>query len=74
MSMSTTSAAAKEQPWRAFWPPKAENYSEQQIQDMPWLGWKFDPSKAEEKPWREWVLKNQSGIARRGSTTHLTEF
>ncbi|KAF2809092.1 uncharacterized protein BDZ99DRAFT_463905 [Mytilinidion resinicola] len=73
-AMSTTAVRnIKIQPWRQFWPPKAENFSEVQLQKMPWLAWKSDENNLKDAPWREWVLMNQSGIARRGSTTHFLE-
>ncbi|EUC45996.1 hypothetical protein COCMIDRAFT_4841 [Bipolaris oryzae ATCC 44560] len=59
-------APEKAQPWRAFWPPKAEDYTAAEKAEMPWLTWKYDPTKPTDRPWREWMLENQKTVARRG--------
>ncbi|OIW32923.1 hypothetical protein CONLIGDRAFT_627856 [Coniochaeta ligniaria NRRL 30616] len=55
------------QPWKTFWPLKAESYSQEQRADMPWLTWKPNPQQPDEKPWRQWRLENQSCVTRRGA-------
>jgi len=56
------------QPWREFWPPKKENYSAEEQKKMPWLTWKPDPAKPDDKPWRQWMLAEQNTVVRRGSS------
>ena len=56
------------QPWKAFWPLKAENFTAEQRAAMPWLTWKPDPQRPDEKPWRQWRLENQSCVTRRGAS------
>ncbi|CAN9141961.1 hypothetical protein AA0116_g8471 [Alternaria tenuissima] len=63
---AASQAQAKSQPWRAFWPPRAEQFSEAEKKKMPWLTWKYDPTKPTDRPWREWMLENQKTVARRG--------
>ncbi|KAI1385931.1 uncharacterized protein F4822DRAFT_414492 [Hypoxylon trugodes] len=58
----------KSQPWRAFWPLKKDDYTTEQQQNMPWLTWKPDPNNPENKPWRKWMLAEQSTVVRRGSS------
>lgn len=74
MSTSAVRGFSKNQPWRQFWPPKAEDFTKVQIQKAPWLAYKVDGSISNAKPWREWVLQNQSGVAKRGSTTHFEDW
>jgi hypothetical protein len=45
---------------------KIENYTATEREKMPWLTWKFDPKNPTDKPWREWMLANQSTVVRRG--------
>jgi len=56
----------KAQPWKAFWPPKADMYTEAERANMPWLTWKYDPKKPTDRPWRSWMLENQKMVTRRG--------
>lgn len=42
-----TLEAPKEQPWKAFWPPKTADYTEEQLAQMPWLTYTPDPEKPE---------------------------
>jgi hypothetical protein len=66
ISFGRAALGAKTQPWKAFWPLKAENYTTEEKAKMPWLTWKFDQSKPTERPWRKWMLENQTTVARRG--------
>ncbi|KAH7310954.1 hypothetical protein BKA65DRAFT_161839 [Rhexocercosporidium sp. MPI-PUGE-AT-0058] len=66
-AMNHTSHAAKEQPWKAFWPPKAEAFSPEEREKMPWLTWKPDGNNTTDRPWRKWMLANQSTVVRRGA-------
>ncbi|PGH01898.1 hypothetical protein GX51_04951 [Blastomyces parvus] len=43
------------QPWRAYWPPDITGVSEQELSAKPWLTWKHDPMKMNNKPWYDWV-------------------
>ena len=46
----------KIQPWKAWWPPKnTESLSEEEIARQPWLTWKPDPNRPNDKPWYDWV-------------------
>ena len=56
------------QPWKAFWPLKAEEFGAEERAGMPWLTWKPDPRKPDEKPWRQWRLANQECVSRRGGS------
>jgi hypothetical protein len=47
--------AAKEQPWKAFWPLKGESFTEEQTAQMPWLSYAPDPEKPDIKPWYSWL-------------------
>lgn len=50
------SEGSKRQPWREFWPPKnLEQLSAEEREQQPWLTWKRDPSKPNDKPWYQWV-------------------
>ncbi|CAN9164834.1 unnamed protein product [Alternaria alternata] len=40
--------------------------NEAEKKKMPWLTWKYDPTKPTDRPWREWMLENQKTVARRG--------
>jgi hypothetical protein len=62
-------AGTKTQPWKAFWPMKAENYPAEHLKAMPWLTWKPDANKPDDKPWRRWMLDNQSMVLRRGASS-----
>jgi hypothetical protein len=62
----STAADAKIQPWKAFWPMKIEDYTAAEREKMPWLTWKYNPKNPTDKPWREWMLANQSTVVRRG--------
>jgi hypothetical protein len=64
--MATAATMGKYQPWKKFWPLKAELYSAEEREAMPWLSWKFDAKKPDERPWKEWMLSNQSTVVRRG--------
>ncbi|CAN9168120.1 unnamed protein product [Alternaria alternata] len=57
---------AKAQPWRAFWPPRAEQFTDAEKEGMPWLTWRYNPAKPTDRPWRDWMLENQKTVARRG--------
>lgn len=44
------------QPWREFWPPRnVGDLSEAEIRAKPWLTWKRDKTKPNDKPWYFWV-------------------
>jgi len=46
------------QPWKKFWPPKAESLvSEDRSGSVtpPWADWKPDPKNPDEKPWIQWM-------------------
>lgn len=45
------------QPWRAYWPPKecVADLSAEELAAQPWLTWKRDPAKINDKPWYQWV-------------------
>ncbi|EGC47730.1 predicted protein [Histoplasma capsulatum var. duboisii H88] len=43
------------QPWRAYWPPNLSCVSERELSAKPWLTWKHDPAKMNNKPWYDWV-------------------
>lgn len=44
------------QPWRAFWPPKnPDRLPADELAAKPWLTWKRDAAKPNEKPWYSWV-------------------
>lgn len=45
------------QPWRDYWPPKQciDSMSEEELASQPWLTWKRDPTKINDKPWYQWV-------------------
>ena len=44
------------QPWRAYWPPKnVETLSEDELKSKPWLTWKRDKTRPNDKPWYAWV-------------------
>ncbi|PGH34608.1 hypothetical protein GX50_02592 [[Emmonsia] crescens] len=43
------------QPWRAYWPPNLTGVSERELSAKPWLTWKHDPAKLNNKPWYDWV-------------------
>ncbi|KAF6229103.1 hypothetical protein HO133_007217 [Letharia lupina] len=60
--------STRTQPWKAFWPLKAENFKSEERATMPWLTWKPDPKRPDEKPWRQWRLVNQSCVSRRGAS------
>ncbi|CEL02035.1 hypothetical protein ASPCAL01610 [Aspergillus calidoustus] len=60
-------ASTKNQPWKAFWPLDPAKYTEVQRQQMPWLTYKYDPTRPNERPWRKWMLQNQSTVVRRGA-------
>jgi hypothetical protein len=64
---STAMGKEKAQPWKDFWPLKAENYTAEQLEKMPWLTWKADPKRPDDRPWKQWMLANQSTVARRGT-------
>ncbi|KKZ61381.1 hypothetical protein EMCG_03987 [[Emmonsia] crescens] len=66
-SMGALALPVKEQPWKAFWPLNAEKYSAEEKDKMPWLTWKFDPNKPTDRPWRKWMLENQTTVVRRGA-------
>lgn len=66
-SVGKVAQSAKQQPWKAFWPLKAESYTSEERANMPWLTWKFDPANPTNRPWRKWMLDNQSTVVRRGS-------
>ncbi|KAL4821139.1 hypothetical protein BDW67DRAFT_152160 [Aspergillus spinulosporus] len=57
----------KHQPWKSFWPLDPTKYTEAQRAQMPWLTYKYDPARPNERPWRNWMLQNQSTVARRGA-------
>lgn len=59
--------AIKHQPWKDFWPLRSDDFSPAEREKMPWLTWKYDPSRPNERPWRGWMLANQSTVARRGA-------
>ncbi|KAK7918289.1 hypothetical protein PG985_010163 [Apiospora marii] len=43
------------QPWREFWPPtNVDAMTPEEVEEQPWLTWKRDPSKPNEKPWYKW--------------------
>jgi hypothetical protein len=71
-TLNACTVITREQPWKAFWPPRTENFTEAQLNSMPWLAWEKDSNQASEKPWRSWVLKNQSSV-RRGSTVDVED-
>ena len=63
-------AEMKMQPWKAFWPPKLEQYTQEQLDDMPWLRYDPDPEKPDTKPWYDWMRQDpgKPGIVfRRGA-------
>lgn len=44
------------QPWREVWPPKSiSDFTDEELQNKPWLTWKRDPRKLNDKPWYTWV-------------------
>jgi hypothetical protein len=44
------------QPWRTYWPPNnIESLSEDELKSKPWLTWKRESSRPNEKPWYAWV-------------------
>jgi hypothetical protein len=62
-----------EQPWKAFWPPKIDHLSEDQLYQQPWLTWGPEPDKPDTKPWYEWMSKDTAGnengvVCRRGAS------
>jgi hypothetical protein len=63
----TTISAGKAQPWKNIWPLKAENYTEEEREKMPWLGWKPDPGKPDERPWRQWMSRSNTTVVKRGT-------
>jgi len=58
----------RSQPWKEFWPPNKDSFSPEEQKKMPWLTWKPDPAKPDEKPWRQWMLSEQNTVVRRGSS------
>ncbi|KAK4201351.1 hypothetical protein QBC40DRAFT_295755 [Triangularia verruculosa] len=51
------------QPWREFWPPRdVEDLSEAEIRAKPWLTWKRDKTKPNDKPWYFWVNVFESDV------------
>jgi hypothetical protein len=52
---SISEPGSKHQPWRVHWPPQRENFSEEDLKSQPWIGWKRDPKKINDKPWYYWV-------------------
>ena len=60
-------APRRTQPWKAFWPLNQKMYTTEQQAKMPWLTWKPDPAKPDDKPWRHWRVHNQCNVARRGA-------
>ncbi|KAL7924434.1 hypothetical protein ACQKWADRAFT_286719 [Trichoderma austrokoningii] len=40
-----------DQPWRAYWPPDLSKVTEHELSTKPWLTWKNDPTKLNNKPW-----------------------
>ncbi|KAI0876306.1 hypothetical protein GGS24DRAFT_514258 [Hypoxylon argillaceum] len=60
---STTSSATvkashtKLQPWKQFFPLEAAPKTAEENPDLsrPWLTWKPDPAKPDEKPWLKWM-------------------
>jgi hypothetical protein len=61
----------KEQPWKAFWPRKANEATAEELKKMPWLNYEPDPEKPDVKPWYSWMRNDErdpSGIiSRRGA-------
>ncbi|KAJ5336062.1 hypothetical protein MYU51_019989 [Penicillium brevicompactum] len=43
------------QPWRAYWPPDLTKVTDGEMCAKPWLTWKNDPTKMNNKPWYDWV-------------------
>jgi hypothetical protein len=44
------------QPWRKYWPQKnIDQLSAEELKQRPWLTWKRDNSKPNDKPWYKWV-------------------
>ncbi|KAI1422499.1 hypothetical protein F5Y12DRAFT_799479 [Xylaria sp. FL1777] len=58
----------KAQPWKAFWPLSKDGITAAEQSKMPWLTWKPDPARPDDKPWRAWMLAEQSTVVRRGSS------
>ena len=53
------------QPWRAYWPPPKSvisALSAEELKSQPWLTWKRDPAKINDKPWYSWVNVHNSDI------------
>jgi hypothetical protein len=46
------------QPWRSYWPTSKTAItalSAEELKAQPWLTWKRDPAKINDKPWYSWV-------------------
>jgi len=55
---ASTTEAKKAQPWKKFWPPSGSRSGSDGTSDSdasPWLNWKPDPNKPDEKPWIQWM-------------------
>ncbi|KAK3377122.1 hypothetical protein B0T24DRAFT_235626 [Lasiosphaeria ovina] len=52
---NSEAAGALYQPWREFWPPNVSVFSKEELASKPWLTWKRDASRPNEKPWYDWV-------------------
>jgi hypothetical protein len=53
------------QPWRAHWPVSPNTIQQlcaAELQAQPWLTWKRDPQKINDKPWYQWVNRFEGDI------------
>ena len=62
----------KVQPWKAFWPPRLDAVSEEELKKMPWLTWGPDPDNPDGKPWYDWMMRDTEAalpgvVCRRGA-------
>ncbi|KAM5354321.1 hypothetical protein ACJ41O_000970 [Fusarium nematophilum] len=55
-TLGSAEKGSSSQPWREFWPPRnLENVSSKELKEKPWLTWKRDPKRPNDKPWYDWV-------------------